>query len=254
MVACFDSTGRILADRRLRTLAELDASTASAVTMTDLGRAISKGLTFNAYDIPFALVYFCETDFGLQSSNLDFDLARRSSTDSTSNNLSEYSEGNDPSITSYVLQSTVGIPEDHALAPREVEINSRLSSGSSNEERNDVWPFRKMALEQRAIDISLEPDQLEGIKQQGWPEFPKAAVAMPIFGARDLDGKEIMTGMMVVGINPRRVFDDDYLTWIRICSRHIAAAMHMVKNAEDAAQSAEDLAISNRNRTTFFNR
>jgi hypothetical protein len=63
-----------------------------------------------------------------------------------------------------------------------------------------------------------------------------------------------MTGILIVGINPRRVFDDDYLSWVRICARHIAAAMNMVKHAEEEAQRAEELVILNRNRTTFFNR
>ena len=61
-VACFESTGRIIADRRLRTLGELDLCIASAVTMNDLGNSISKAFTFNAYDVPFALVYFCSSE------------------------------------------------------------------------------------------------------------------------------------------------------------------------------------------------
>lgn len=258
MIACFDNTGRIIADRRLRTLGELDTSIANAVTMNDLGRDISKAFTFNAHDIPFALVYFCDTDFTTHSSQADStELARRSSTDSTSKsgNLSEYSE-NHASIITYTLQSTVGIPEEHPLAPREVEIHPRYSAGGTSDEESSqfVWPFRQMAREQTAIDISLKPEILKGIKHQGWPDLPKQAVAIPIFGSRDLDGKEIMTGILIVGINPRRVFDDDYLSWVRICARHIAAAMNMVKHAEEEAQRAEELVILNRNRTTFFNR
>ena len=69
-----------------------------------------------------------------------------------------------------------------------------------------------------------------------------------------MNGKDLMTGMLIMGINPRRIFDEDYLSWIRLCSRHIAAAMNLTQSVEEAAQKAEELAALNRNRTAFFNR
>jgi hypothetical protein len=219
--------------------------------MNDLGNSISKALTFNAHDMPFALVYFCSTDFGTHGLQGDADLARRSSSDSNSNNVSEWTE-NDPTTITYTLQSTVGIPEDHPLAPTEIEIHPGLDV--DDEQTQFIWPFRKMAVEQKAMEVPLNPESMKGILHQGWPEPPTSAVTLPIFGSRDLDGKEIMTGILIVGLNQRRIFDEDYLTWVRICSRHIAAAMNMVRNAEEAAERAEEMAVLSRNRTTFFNR
>jgi len=57
-----------------------------------------------------------------------------------------------------------------------------------------------------------------------------------------------------MGINPRRIFDEDYLSWIKLCSRHIAAAMNLTQSVEEAGKKAEELAVLNRNRTAFFNR
>lgn len=236
-VACFESTGRIIADRRLRTLAELDSSLASAVTMNDLGNSISRAFTFNAYDVPFALVYFCTVEPGSVPDSTGPE--RRSALDTSYNT--------DLTLT-YTLQSTVGIPKGHPLAPRVVEI--RLQSGNNGH----VWPFRKMAMEQIEIKMSLASESLEGIQHQGWPDHPKFAVAVPLFGAREMSGRERIKGMLIMGLNPRRPCRDDYLSWIRICSRHIAAAMTVTKSAGEAAQRTEDLALLARSRTTFFNK
>jgi hypothetical protein len=206
--------------------------------MNDLGKSISKAFTFNAYDVPFALVYFC----AVESSSLSdaTGLERRSAWDSMDSK-------SDTTVT-YTLQSTVGIPEGHALAPRVVEI---LLQGDNDDH---AWPFRRMAMEPIEINMPLASESLEGIQHQGWPDLPKAAVAVPIFGAREMDGTQGMKGMLIMGLNPRRPLNDDYLSWIRICSRHIAAAMTVTKSAGEAAQKTEDLALLATSRTTFFNK
>ena len=196
--------------------------------MNDLGKSISKAFTFNAYDVPFALVYFCEVE--------------RSTSDSNTVDLKA-----DTTVT-YTLQSTVGIPEGHALAPRLVEI--RLQGDNDGH----AWPFRRMAMEQVEINMPLLPESLEGIQHQGWPDHPKSAVAVPIFGAREMDGTHGMTGMLIMGLNPRRPVNNDYLAWIRICSRHIAAAITVTKSAGEAARRTDDLALLASSRTTFFNK
>src|SRR5277367_800396 len=53
-IACFESTNGVLAERRLKTLRELDSHSASARTLDELGRCIGRALTFNPYDVPFA--------------------------------------------------------------------------------------------------------------------------------------------------------------------------------------------------------
>jgi hypothetical protein len=187
------------------------------------------------------LVYFCSVDFGTR--NVDAGLERRSSSDHSS------SEPGTPTIrVTYSLQSTVGIPAEHPLAPRIVEIYPQ-----AHDSGDYVWPFRVMATENAELDVILSAESLEGIRHQGWPDLPTSAVAVPIFGAREANGKPVMTGMLIMGLNPRRVFDDDYLSWIRICSRHIAAAMNIMRGLESAARKAEDLAVQNRNRTDFLN-
>src|SRR5271170_6195083 len=107
------------------TLRELDTQTAMARSTSELGKHISTAFTFNPYDIPFALVYFCSTEYGtsqLRGGTASTDLTRRS-LNSTTNSVSVAgTDKTDPAVWVYRLQDTVGIPQGHHLAPEVVEI------------------------------------------------------------------------------------------------------------------------------------
>jgi His Kinase A (phospho-acceptor) domain len=261
MIACFESTSRILAERRLRTLRELDINTARCRSMLELGKSIVHAFTYNPFDVPFALVYFCSSDYGTTftgstNAGSSTELGRRISLQPTHSSSTNATDKTDPAVWVYRLQDTVGIPETHPLAPKVVEINMhRYETGISDEEDEiHVWPFRKMSEQQQLIGIrELSPDVLEGIEQQGWPELPTDAIAVPIMGGQDFSRKDTMVGMLVLGINPRREFDETYQTFADMCGRQIAAAMNMVKNIEDEVARAEELATLNQERTSFFN-
>jgi len=254
--ACYESTERILAERRLKTLRELDTQSTIARSMSDLGKCINTAFTFNPYDVPFALVYFCNTEYGTSllpggtggtGGTRSTERTRKSSLHSSS---ATGTEKTDPAVWAYHLQDVVGIPHGHNLAPETVEIHLN----EMDQDEVHLWPFRKMAQEQKAIDIpNVSAEALEGITPQGWPELPSHAVAVPIVGARDHEGKDIMMGMLIIGTNPRRDFDETYETFAAMCGRQIAAAMTLVRNIEQETARAEELAALNRDRTSFFN-
>jgi PAS domain S-box-containing protein len=60
--AVTEETERVLNDRRLRTLRELGAATATALTQEAACLVSATALTSNAYDIPFALLYLLDRD------------------------------------------------------------------------------------------------------------------------------------------------------------------------------------------------
>lgn len=233
-------------------------------TLADLGPTISKAFTFNPYDVPFALIYFCSTEFGTSSlytgstnQTSSAELARRTSLQGTRSGSAAGTERTDSSMWVYHLHGLVGIPEGHSLAPKSVEITVQHTDvgldGTPAESELHFWPFRKMAEGKTVIGIpDLPPEILEGIHTQGWPELPKEAVAVPIMGARDFAGKDVMMGMLVLGINPRRAFDETYQTFANMCGRQIAAAITTVKNIQEEAMRAEELTALNRDRTSFF--
>ena len=268
-VACFESTGRVLAERRLRTLREIGAATAEARTIPELGKNTARAFTFNPYDIPFGLVYFCTSDYGptsLYNGSLNAgssaELGRRTSFQTSQSSSAVGTDQTEPNLWTYYLQDTVGLPEGHMLAPQTVEVHSNRTTDEGNPDSDDslddvhVWPFGKMAEQHAIIHIdNLSADVLEGIKHnhQGWPELPTKAIAVPILGPPDSAGRTTLLGMLVLGLNPRREFDEEYQEFASMCSKAISAAMALVKNIEDEANRAEELAALNRDRTTFFN-
>jgi len=232
--------------------------------MSELGTSIAKAFTYNPYDIPFALVYFCTSDYGPSSlyagsyiaPESSGDLGRRSSLLNSTSSSANGTDQTEPNFWVYRLQDTVGIPEGHVIAPKVVEVH--VNPTDEDEEAEDVhlWPFRKMAQLHSLIPVgNIPPGSLDGIKHrhQGWPELPTGAVAVPILGPRDTSGSNPLLGMLVLGLNPRREFDHDFRAFSLMCGQAIAAAMALVKNIEDEASRAEELATLNRDRTSFFN-
>ena len=224
-----------------------------ARSMSDLRNSISKAFSFNPYDVPFALVYFCTIEYAtnlLHGGSGATELTRRSSLNSTTNSGSiAGTDKTDTALWVYRLQDTVGIPHGHQLAPEAVEIHMN----ELDKDEMYIWPFRQMAEQQMAIEIpNISKLSLEGITPQGWPESPERAIAVPIMGVRNYDGKG-GRWMLVLGTNPRRDFDETYETFASMCARQIAAAMTMVKSIEEEAARTEELAALNRDRTSFFN-
>ncbi len=60
--ACTETTARVVADRRQRTLRDLAASPADARTVDDACTRSADVLAASAADVPFALVYLCQAD------------------------------------------------------------------------------------------------------------------------------------------------------------------------------------------------
>jgi hypothetical protein len=253
-----------LAERRLLTLREIESHTAVARSLLELGKCIAKAFTFNPYDVPFALIYFCTSDYGPSSyyngsltGHSSGELNRRSSLHTSRSSSLDVSDQSEPNVWTYHLQDTVGIPEGHDIAPKTVEVHISPDLDTAGDVPDvHLWPFRKMAQTHTIQPIeNITPESLDGLKHkhQGWPELPTGAVAVPILGPRESSGSNPLLGMLVLGLNPRRPFDDDYRAFTTMCGQAIAAAMALVKNIEDEAARAEELAILNRDRTAFFN-
>ena len=82
-----------------------------------------------------------------------------------------------------------------------------------------------------------------------WPEPPTRAAVLPI-AHRGQHGDA--AGALVLGLNPRRWLDDDYLGFLRLVAGHVAAAVAAAGAREAERRRAEALAELDRARTAFF--
>ncbi|KHJ36149.1 putative hsp90-like protein [Erysiphe necator] len=197
----FDKTRQKIAERRMLMLREIGEYTSTARTVRKFWSRIIKSLENYEYDIPFALLY---------------SLGEELNSDALSNHNSSLSNA-----TQCILEGKLGVPENHpaALSPLNLRNN------------NDTFAkhLRKAMKVNEPIYFTTEDDSLsyeliDGLKSRVFGDPCRGAVVCPI---RPTTG-EITLGLLVIGINPRRPYDDDYSLFIQLLSRQLATTMASV--------------------------
>ena len=81
-----------------------------------------------------------------------------------------------------------------------------------------------------------------------WPQPPKQAALIPILPT----GETGRAGVLIVGLNRFRLFDDNYRGFLSLVAGQIAAAIANAQAYEEERRRAEALAELDRAKTTFF--
>ena len=197
----FEKTRRKVAERRMLTLREVGEKTSSARDLKTFWQQCLTGLEYNEHDSPFVLLYSITDD-------LDSDASSMHSNSNTG-------------TKQCILQGSLGIPNDHPAAASVIDLRN------GNEYFASV--FREATKADRPLFLSvdngmLDAQFLEGIEWRGFGDPCTAAVCCPI----QLIGGESTLGFLVMGINPRRPYDDDYSLYVQLLSRQLATAMASV--------------------------
>ncbi|KAK9762744.1 hypothetical protein K7432_011228 [Basidiobolus ranarum] len=220
-----ESTSRVISERRLNTLRDLGATTAGAKCCEEVFSMIGSVLTENVFDVPFALFY---TRTNLDGSTTDNDLFEEEE-DRQSNDI-------------FQLVETVGISNSHIAAPRKVCL--------SESEDNHPWRriFDQVMKTKAVVLIDNLSELFDDLPTRGWDEPVRMAVACPIVG-NDQDG---ILGMLLMGLNSRRSYDEDYKTFIELLSRQTGTVLATIRAYEDQVNRVEALAAIDRAKTSFF--
>lgn len=198
----FEKTRRKVAERRMLTLREVGETTASAREVKGFWDQVLKGLEYNPYDTPFVLLYSVADD------NESEDMSIHSNSISTAKQC--------------LLEGTLPhIPEDHPAAPRTMDLKTDGEGFSAV--FSEAMSMDKPVLLETATG-TLDPEIIAGIECRGFPEKPRAAVVCPI---HPTTGDSII-GFLVMGVNPRRPYDDDYNLFVQLLSRQLATSMASV--------------------------
>jgi signal transduction histidine kinase/DNA-binding response OmpR family regulator len=143
-----------------------------------------------------------------------------------------------PDGRSVSLAGVSGIERGHAAAPETVPLD-----GPS------TWPFAEVL---RAHEARLVPDL--GVTFGGdlptgaWHQRPSNAAVLPIPATGDTG----RAGVLVVGLNPFRLFDDGYQGFLGLVTGQIAASIANAQAYEEEKKRAEALAELDRAKTAFF--
>ena len=197
----FEKTRRKVAERRMLTLREVGERTSAARDLKCFWQQCLKGLEYNEHDAPFVLLYSMTDDHDSDSSSMH----------SNSNT----------GIKQCVLEGSLGIPDGHPAAPPIVDIRN----GSDY----FAGVFREAIKGDRPIFLSVDDGTLdavflEGIDWRGFGDPCTSAVCCPVH----LTGGESTLGFLIMGVNPRRPYDDDYSLYVQLLSRQLATAMASV--------------------------
>ncbi len=144
----------------------------------------------------------------------------------------------DPAGGRVTLAGAAGVAAGHPAAPAEAPL----------EGPGAPWPFAEVLR-------AHEPRVVEGLAAAfgalptgAWPRPPARAVAVPIAAS----GQAGRAGVLVVGLNPFRLFDEGYRGFLGLVAGQVAAGIASAQAYEEEKERAEALAEIDRAKTAFF--
>ena len=138
------------------------------------------------------------------------------------------------------LAGAGGIAVPHRLAPEHIGLDAGTG--------NSPWPLVE-AFEGREIRlVKIDLAEAGEIPSGDWSVPPNNAVVAPIVAP----GESKPRGVLVAGVNPFRLFDDNFLGFISLITAQIGAALAGAGAHEEQRRRAESLTELNRAKTTFF--
>src|SRR5581483_10205472 len=135
------------------------------------------------------------------------------------------------------LAGTSGIEKDHPAVPATVALHA-----------HSIWPFADVISSRKACVISDLEKVFDDLPMGAWKRPPQQAVAVPIAPS----GQTGKAGVLIVGLNPFRLFDEGYQGFINLVAGRIAASLANAQAYEQERQRAEALAEIDRAKTLFF--
>ncbi|TWS94441.1 response regulator [Reyranella sp. CPCC 100927] len=143
----------------------------------------------------------------------------------------------EPGSLDVTCASLCGIDPGHPAAP------AVMRAGHA------PWPFSEVLRRQetRLVD-DIAARFATGFRVGVWPQAPRQAAILPLPAI----GDKARAGVLIVGLNPFRLFDDSYRGFLALVAGQIAASIANALAYEQERQRAEALAEVDRAKTTFF--
>lgn len=218
---CFEKTRRKVAERRMLTLREVGEKTAAARDLGSFWQQVLLALEYNEYDAPFVMIY--------------------SVADETGSDESSYSSG--IGVKHCTLEGSRGVPKGHRAAPAHIDLRTSTH----------FWGpvFREAMKNSKPLFLqvgngTLDPELLHGMERRGFGGESAAAVCCPIH----LTSKDSILGFLLMGLNPRRPYDDDYSLFVQLLCRQLTTSVASVVLFEEEiarGRRAAQLAALDRN-------
>ena len=137
------------------------------------------------------------------------------------------------------LAGRTGLPAASGAAPVMVNLAAANEKG---------WPLAQVVASGTMALVSNLQSFFGDIPARHWPDPPHSAAVLPLMQP----SQQTAAGLLVLGISPRRAFDDAYRRFFELASEKIAALIASADAFEQERRRAEALAELDRAKTTFF--
>jgi PAS domain-containing protein len=191
-----DVTKQVISQRRMSFLLRLGQLIANSQEPKDFWKQLLLGLQPDIPDLPFAIVY--------------------SAGSIVNETLSESSE-QCGSLKKWVLEGTVRVGDHHTSIPDRLNSEEDLD-GFLPDFMNLIKSNSPSIL--RVKDGSLPPSLAKDLKELGGEISCETALFLPIRSTT-----ESALGFVILGINPRKAFDEDYKLFAELLSRQLTSSL-----------------------------
>ncbi|KAJ4148121.1 hypothetical protein LMH87_002607 [Akanthomyces muscarius] len=216
--AAFETTQQVVNERRLQTLQEIGAHTATAKTLSEFWVLALQGMAKNEADFPFCLLY--------------------SNTEDSSDG-SSFQSNSTLAAPFFNLEGSLGVPDGHASAPQNMD-----AAGFEG-----FAPYMRQSVANNGNPIVLSNSDgtlpahlIEGIQWLGFGEPSRTVI---VFAVTPMTPKSQhyefpqSRGFIVLGANPRRPYDSAYELFIQLLMRQLGTSLASVLLFEDQVKRSE---------------
>ncbi|CAD5954967.1 Sensor histidine kinase TmoS [Planktothrix tepida] len=136
------------------------------------------------------------------------------------------------------LAGTAGIEPNHPIALSPINLT----------ENSDPWELNLVNQTGETLLLEDLNTRFDSLPMGVWDEPPQAAMVIPL----TQKPQSQLAGFLILGISPRRAFDDSYRGFFDLIANQVAIAIANAQAYEAERQRSEALAELNRAKTAFF--
>lgn len=143
------------------------------------------------------------------------------------------------------LMGTSGIEPGTAASPFLIDLD--------NFESARIWSFAQVLETGKALVMDDLIARFGVLPGGAWDDAPHSAIVLPITQSRHKPGqKQQITGLLVLGISPRREFDLEYRGFFDLVANSVATAIANARAYGEEPKQAEALGELDRAKTAFL--